>query len=302
MSWNSYIKGYNSYLKLEKALSQNSIDAYLRDIKLLKTYFEDNEIEVAPEKVSYQQLQKFVTEIFQLGLSDRSQARIISGIRGFYNYLLLEDLVESNPTLLLDSPKLSKKLPQVLSYTEIVEMINCIDHSKPEGMRNRAIIETMYSCGLRVSELITLPISHLYLSDGFIKVMGKGSKERLVPIGAKAIKHIEIYVEQVRCHVNIQKGMEDILFLNRRGKGLSRVMVFMIVKDLAAKAGLEKKVSPHTFRHSFATHLVEGGANLKAVQDMLGHSSITTTEIYTHLDKTFLKETLMQYHPMSDRQ
>jgi len=287
---------------LEKALSQNSIDAYLRDIKLLKTYFEDNEIEVAPEKVSYQQLQKFVTEIFQLGLSDRSQARIISGIRGFYNYLLLEDLVESNPTLLLDSPKLSKKLPQVLSYTEIVEMINCIDHSKPEGMRNRAIIETMYSCGLRVSELITLPISHLYLSDGFIKVMGKGSKERLVPIGAKAIKHIEIYVEQVRCHVNIQKGMEDILFLNRRGKGLSRVMVFMIVKDLAAKAGLEKKVSPHTFRHSFATHLVEGGANLKAVQDMLGHSSITTTEIYTHLDKTFLKETLMQYHPMSDRQ
>jgi len=302
LSWNSYIKGYNSYLKLEKALSQNSIDAYLRDIKLLKTYFEDNEIEVAPEKVSYQQLQKFVTEIFQLGLSDRSQARIISGIRGFYNYLLLEDLVESNPTLLLDSPKLSKKLPQVLSYTEIVEMINCIDHSKPEGMRNRAIIETMYSCGLRVSELITLPISHLYLSDGFIKVMGKGSKERLVPIGAKAIKHIEIYVEQVRCHVNIQKGMEDILFLNRRGKGLSRVMVFMIVKDLAAKAGLEKKVSPHTFRHSFATHLVEGGANLKAVQDMLGHSSITTTEIYTHLDKTFLKETLMQYHPMSDRQ
>lgn len=302
MSWNTYIKGYKAYLKLEKALSQNSIDAYLRDVNLLKTYFEDNDIEVAPADVKYEHLQKFVLEIFQLGLSDRSQARIISGVRGFYNYLLLEDVVESNPTLLLDSPKLSQKLPEVLSHAEIVEMINCIDHSKPEGMRNRAIIETMYSCGLRVTELITLPISHLYLSDGFIKVMGKGSKERLVPIGSKAIKHIKLYMEQVRCHINIQKGMDDILFLNRRGKGLSRVMVFMIVKDLALKAGIEKKVSPHTFRHSFATHLVEGGANLKAVQDMLGHSSITTTEIYTHLDKTFLKETLMQYHPMSDRQ
>jgi len=302
LSWNTYIKGYKAYLKLEKALSQNSIDAYLRDVNLLKTYFEDNDIEVAPADVKYEHLQKFVLEIFQLGLSDRSQARIISGVRGFYNYLLLEDVVESNPTLLLDSPKLSQKLPEVLSHAEIVEMINCIDHSKPEGMRNRAIIETMYSCGLRVTELITLPISHLYLSDGFIKVMGKGSKERLVPIGSKAIKHIKLYMEQVRCHINIQKGMDDILFLNRRGKGLSRVMVFMIVKDLALKAGIEKKVSPHTFRHSFATHLVEGGANLKAVQDMLGHSSITTTEIYTHLDKTFLKETLMQYHPMSDRQ
>ncbi len=297
MDWISSIKGFKQYLKLEKSLSQNSIDAYMSDIEKLHQYLEITGDTTPPEKISLHQLEQFSQYIHKLGLNDRSQARIISGVRAFYKYLLMEDVINNDPTELLEGPKLSRKLPDTLSFEEINAVISALDLSTAEGVRNKAMLETLYSCGLRVSELVSLKISNLFLDVEFIKVVGKGNKERLIPIGSDAIKHINIYRNTVRNQIAIHKGSEDFLFLNRRGKPLSRVMVFIIIKDCVAKAGITKSISPHTFRHSFATHLVEGGADLRAVQEMLGHESITTTEIYTHLDREFLRETILKYHP-----
>lgn len=295
--WESYKKGFKAYLQLEKSLSENTVQAYLRDMELLTSYLQDKRLLKNPSDVQLKDLQQFVKSIAELGMTASSQARIISGIKSFYKYCLLEDISEKDPTALLEAPKLKRSLPDVLSFDEIEKMISQIDLSKPEGGRNKAILETMYSCGLRVSEVISLKISQLYLDAGFIKVLGKGDKERLVPIGSSASKYIRIYQKDIRVHIPVKKGSENILFLNRTGTRLSRVMIFYIIKDLALKAGVKKTVSPHTFRHSFATHLVEGGADLRAVQEMLGHASITTTEIYTHLDREFLKKTLEQFHP-----
>lgn len=295
--WEPYKKGFKAYLQLEKSLSDNSVQAYLRDVELLTQYLQENKSFKNPSDIILKDLQQFIKWIAELGMMATSQARIISGIRGFYKYCLLENISKTDPTTLLEAPKLKRSLPDTLSFDEIENMIAQIDLSKPEGGRNKAILETMYSCGLRVSEVVNLKISQLYLDVGFIRVIGKGDKERLVPIGRSAIKFITIYKKDIRIHINIKKGNEDILFLNRRGSRLTRVMIFYIIKDLALKAGIKKTVSPHTFRHSFATHLVEGGADLRAVQEMLGHESITTTEIYTHLDREFLRKTLEQFHP-----
>lgn len=297
MDWLSTIKGFKQYLKLEKSLAANSTEAYIRDVEKLHQYLLLVNDSTTPDKIVLEQLTSFVQYIHQIGLNDHSQARIISGIRAFYKYLLLEDAIKSDPTELLESPKLSRKLPDTLSYEEITALINAIDLSKEEGARNKAMLETLYSCGLRVSELVQLKISNLFLDVEFIKVTGKGNKERLIPIGSDAIKYINIYRNDVRVHQVIKAGNEDFLFLNRRGSPLTRVMVFIIIKELAKKAGISKTISPHTFRHSFATHLVEGGADLRAVQEMLGHESITTTEIYTHLNREFLRETILKYHP-----
>ncbi|MCD4774332.1 MAG: site-specific tyrosine recombinase XerD, partial [Bacteroidales bacterium] len=297
MKWDSYIKGFKNYLRLEKSLSDNSIQAYIHDIKLLVGFMEEKNLNLNPQQIKLSVLQDFVMWINKTGLNARSQARIISGTKAFFNYLILEEVLESNPSELLEAPKIGRKLPDTLSFDEIEMIINAIDLSKPEGERNKAILETLYGCGLRVSELISMKITNLYFNDGFIKITGKGDKERLVPIGKVAQKHIEIYLDNIRNHQSPRKGDEDILFLNQRGGQLSRVMIFLIVKDLTEKAGIHKKISPHTFRHSFATHLIEGGANLRAVQEMLGHESITTTEIYTHLDKTFLRKVITEFHP-----
>ena len=278
-------------------MSGNTIEAYLRDIGKLVQYLEIHQLAVSPEKITLDLLQDMLRWLNDLGLDIRSQARLISGIKAFYKYLLLEDMITDNPTELLELPRLRRKIPEVLSYDEIRRMTEAIDHSEPHGLRNRAMIETLYACGLRVTELINLRITNMYLNIGFVKVLGKNDKERLVPIGEEAIRHIGFYVDGVRRHQKIKKGNENILFLNRRGGQLSRIMVFYVIKDLAKLAGIEKTVSPHTFRHSFATHLIEGGADLKAVQDMLGHESITTTEIYTHLDTDYLKETVLNFHP-----
>jgi integrase/recombinase XerD len=295
--WLPQKKGYKAYLQLEKSLSDNSVEAYLRDVDKLTQFLQLNELEKTPAQIELKDLQAFVKWVGELGMTASSQARIISGLRGFYKYCLLEQLVQTDPTVLLEAPKLKRALPDVLSFEEIEQMIAAVDLSSAEGNRNRAIIETLYSCGLRVSELVNLKISNLFLDIGFIRVIGKGDKERLVPIGRDAIKYINLYKEQVRVHMLINHGQEDFLFLNRRGAPLSRVMIFYIIKDLALKAGIDKIISPHTMRHSFATHLVEGGADLRAVQEMLGHESITTTEIYTHLDRDFLRSTLQAYHP-----
>ena len=295
--WESYKKGFKAYLQLEKSLSDNSVQAYLRDIELLTNYLLEKNILKNPSELNLKILQSFLKWITELGMTATSQARIISGIRAFYKYCLLENISNTDPTTLLEAPKLKRSLPDVLSFDEIESMIAEIDLSKPEGGRNKAILETMYSCGLRVSEVVNLKISQLYMDVGFIRVIGKGDKERLVPVGKSAIKFITIYKNNIRVHSIIKKGNEDILFLNNRGSKLSRVMIFYIIKDLALKAGIKKTVSPHTFRHSFATHLVEGGADLRAVQEMLGHASITTTEIYTHLDREFLRKTLEHFHP-----
>jgi integrase/recombinase XerD len=295
--WEPYKKGFKSYLQLEKSLSAHSVEAYLNDIEKLTTYLQGNKLLLTPAEVELTHLQGFVKVIAELGLTQSSQARIISGIRSFYRYCLMEDIVTTDPTLLLEAPKLKRSLPDTLSFGEIENIISKIDVSTAEGARNKAIIEVMYSCGLRVSEVVNLKISELFLEAGFIKVIGKGNKQRLVPIGKSASKYVTIYRNNIRVHIPIQKGEEDILFLNRRGKRLSRVMIFLIIKDLANKAGNKKTISPHTFRHSFATHLVEGGADLRAVQEMLGHESITTTEIYTHLDREFLRKTLENFHP-----
>ncbi len=295
--WQPFVNGFKAYLQLERSLSLNTIDAYLRDVDKLIQYFEINQIQVSPGDVTLKVLREFLKWLNQLGLEVRSQARLISGIKAFYKYLLMEDIISKNPTELLEGPKLGRKLPEVLTYDEIQQMMSAIDHSEPHGVRNRAMLETLYACGLRVSELISLKLSNLYLEVGFIKVLGKGDKERLVPIGEEASKHIRLYVEGVRRHKDVKKTDANILFLNKRGGKLSRIMVFYIIKELALIAKIEKNISPHTFRHSFATHLIEGGADLRAVQDMLGHESITTTEIYTHLDTDYLKETVLNFHP-----
>ena len=295
--WEPYKKGYKAWLQLEKSLSDNSIEAYLHDIDKLTQYLQTTGDLKAPDSVALKDLQAFLRWIGAIGLNAASQARVLSGIRSFYKYCFIEQIVRQDPTILLESPRLKRALPDVLSFDEIEKIIARIDHSKPEGDRNQAILETMYSCGLRVTELVNLRISCLYPDVGYIRVIGKGDKERLVPIGGEAIKHIGIYRQGTRAHMTIKPGHEDILFLNRRGSKLSRVMIFLLLKDLVRQAGITKNISPHTFRHSFATHLVEGGADLRAVQEMLGHESITTTEIYTHLDREFLRETLHRYHP-----
>lgn len=295
--WEAYKKGFKAYLQLEKSLSDNSVEAYIRDVEKLTTFLVATEQKKSPAEIDLKALQQFVKWVGELGMTPSSQARTISGIKGFYKYCLIENIVTIDPTALLEAPKLKRSLPDVLSFDEIEKIIAEIDQSKPEGGRNKAILETMYSCGLRVSEVINLQITCLYLDVGFIRVIGKGNKERLVPIGSDAIKYIKLYKNNIRVHVPTTKGNEDILFLNKRGGQLSRIMIFYIIKDLAKKAGITKNISPHTFRHSFATHLVEGGADLRAVQEMLGHESITTTEIYTHLDRDFLRSTLQQFHP-----
>jgi len=297
MIWNSYIKGFQAYLKLEKSLSDNSVVAYIHDVVKLVQFLEMSENNIQPSDVKLSLLQDFLKWINELGVNPRTQARIISGIKAFYKYLLLEDVVKANPSELLDSPKTGRKLPDVLSVEEINKMIGAIDLSKPEGQRNKAILETLYSSGLRVSELVNLKISYIYEDLGFLKIIGKGDKERLVPIGSIALKEIRLYKENYRNHLDIKKGCEDIVFLNRNGNKLSRVMVFLIIKELASLTQLKKNISPHTFRHSFATHLIEGGADLRAVQEMLGHESITTTEIYTHLNREYLRQNIIDYHP-----
>lgn len=302
MDWKPYLKGFSAYLMLERSLSKHSIDAYRRDVDKLINYLQINKTNLSPQKLERHHLEGFVRYLNDLSLDARSQSRIISGLKAFYKYLLMEDLIENDPTQLLEAPKLTRKIPEVLNYEEISSLLAAIDLSEPQGTRNRAMLETLYACGLRVSELTGLKISNLYLDVGFVKVIGKRNKERIVPIGADAIKHIKYYMENDRKQLKkIDPDHENILFLNRRGRQLTRNMVFMIVKDLAQKAGLTKSVSPHTFRHSFATHLIEGGADLRAVQDMLGHESIITTEMYTHLDTDYLKETVMNFHPRSQK-
>jgi len=295
--WEAYKKGYKAYLRLEKSLSDHSVEAYLHDVTKLTQYLQVVNQEKNPASLTLKDLQAFVKWIGELGMGATTQARIISGIRSFYKYLLTEQLITIDPSTLLEAPKTRRKLPDTLSFEEIETLIGAIDLSSPEGTRNKAILETMYSCGLRVSELVGLKISCLYLDIGFIRVIGKGDKERLVPIGSDAIKCIKTYKDTVRSHQNVSEKNQDILFLNRRGNALSRVMIFYIIKSLVLTAGITKVISPHTFRHSFATHLVEGGADLRAVQEMLGHESITTTEIYTHLNRDFLRDTLQQFHP-----
>jgi len=296
--WAKYRKDYLNYLKIEKSLSSNSVDAYRRDFDKLASYFTDIQ-STPPEKIALNDLQNFVKWIAEMGISARSQARIISGIRSFYSYLIIEDVLKDDPTDLLELPKLGRKLPEVLSIEEIDRLKGAVDLSKPEGHRNKAIIETLYSCGLRVSELVNLQLTNIYFEDGFMRVIGKGNKERLVPVNQEVEKEINWYVNHVRNHMDIKTGHEDFVFLNRRGAQLTRVMIFTIIKDLAGIIQLNKTISPHTFRHSFATHLVEGGANLRAVQEMLGHESISTTEIYTHLNNDYLREAIISFHPRS---
>ena len=295
MSWESSILGFKSYLQIERSLSANSVDAYIRDVKKLETFAKKKKI--SELNINKSDLSDFVSNISKEGISARSQSRIISGIKAFYKYLIMEDYITADPTQLLESPKIGMKLPDTLSIEEIDKLIAAIDLSTEQGERNRAMLEILYSCGLRVTELITLKLSNVSFVEGFIKVIGKGNKERLAPIGKTALKYLTIYINEVRNHQDIQKGHEDIIFLGRRGKQLTRVMIFTIIKQLAEKIGLKKKISPHTFRHSFATHLIQGGADLRAVQEMLGHESITTTEIYTHLDKEYLREAIIQFHP-----
>jgi len=299
VSWSSYSKQFRNYLKLERSLSSNSIHAYLSDISKLRQFFEIKERATLPAKVSPQDLADFLAFINELGMSAYSQARVVSGIKAFFRFLVCEEVIDKNPSSLIETPRLSRKLPDTLDLPEIEALFGAIDLSKPEGQRNRTMLETLYSSGLRVSELTALKISNIYDDAGFLRILGKGNKERLVPVGKSALKQIRIYRDEVRVHIPIQNGFEDYLFLNRRGKPVSRVMVFYIIKDLASQIGLQKNISPHTFRHSFATHLIEGGADLRAVQEMLGHESITTTEIYTHLDYDYLKQVITLYHPRS---
>ncbi len=299
MIWEEYYKDFRTFLRLEKSLSQNSIEAYCADLTRLMQYLDYKKINIPPENISLEHLKGFLKWINELGAGGRTQARVISGLKAFFKYLLLEDKIKEDPTVLLETPQIGRKLPDVLSTEEIDRLMEAIDVSKPEGHRNRAIIEVLYSCGLRVSEAIDLRVSNIYMDKGFIRVIGKGDKERLIPIGGKAIREIELYLPYRNSLQSISHGNENVLFLNRRGKKLSRVMIFTIIKKLAQKIGLKKHVSPHTFRHSFATHLIEGGADLRAVQEMLGHESILTTEIYTHLDREYLRDTIISFHPRS---
>lgn len=297
MSWQSYIKGFRSYLQLERSLSGNSVEAYEHDVEKLFQYLQSVNFSGGPDKIKLENLQGFLKWVNELGMSARSQSRLLSGIKSFYKYLLLENVVNDDPTTLLEGPKLGRKLPDFLSVEEINTIIAAIDLSKPEGERNKAMIETLYSSGLRVSELIGLKKSNLHAELGLLRVTGKGNKERLVPVGSVALKQINIYESNCRIQLKIKPGHEDFLFLNRRGGKLTREMIYIIIKNLAVAAGIKKKISPHTFRHSFATHLIEGGADLRAVQEMLGHESITTTEIYTHLDREYLRSAILQFHP-----
>lgn len=299
MKWQNAIRDYQLYLKIERGLSQNTIDSYTRDLEKLTLFLEENEINSSPIAIDNNVVQQFIYEIAK-NVNPRSQARIISGLRGFFDYLVFEDYRKTNPTDLIEAPKIGRKLPDTLSEDEIDELISAVDLSHPQGERNRTIIETMYSCGLRVSEIITLKISDLFFQEGFIKVTGKGNKERFVPIHYNAQKYILIYVNEIRSHLKPIKGFEDTLFLNRRGKGLTRQMIFTILKDLSIKINLNKKISPHTLRHSFATHLLKNGAGLRAIQQMLGHESITTTEVYVHLDTSYLHEVVEKYHPRKE--
>lgn len=297
MNWDETINEFRTYLKLERSLSDNTIEAYIRDISRLQNFVEAGYANVLPANTSYNILKAYLQSLFEVGLSERSQARNVSSIKAFFQYLLLEDYIIDDPSQMIEAPKLGLKLPEVLAVHEIDNILTCIDLSKPEGQRNKAIIETLYSCGLRVSELINLKISHLFFAEGFIKVSGKGDKERIIPIGQKAMKEINLYRKGYRNQLKIKPGHEDILFLNRRGAQLTRVMIFTILKELVNLSGIQKNVSPHTLRHSFATHLIEGGADLRAVQEMLGHESIVTTEVYTHIDTDYLKQAIINYHP-----
>ncbi len=299
MKWEESKKNYENYLKLEKSLSSNSIAAYINDINKLTEFLGKNYKKTGPDRVKLLHLKQFVEWLNERGVSPRTQARTISGIKSFYKYLLIEEKILSDPTALLESPKIGRKLPDILSMEEIDELIEAIDINKPEGQRNKAMLETLYSCGLRVSELVNLKLTNLFFDEGYVKIEGKAEKERLVPVSSRAIEEIEKYILSYRDNLKIHKESENILFLNRRGKKLSRVMVFTIIKNLAEKINLNKKISPHTFRHSFATHLINGGADLRAVQEMLGHESILTTEIYTHLDRDYLRDTIHQFHPRS---
>ncbi|MBX2913021.1 MAG: site-specific tyrosine recombinase XerD [Cyclobacteriaceae bacterium] len=295
--WALHIKQFGDYLRLERSLSANSIEAYVRDVEKLWQFLEMRHSGLSPLKVAPKDLQDFLTYINELGMSAHSQARMLSGIKAFYKYLIYEELLEKDPTQLIEGPKLGRKLPDTLSYLEIEKLLEAIDMSSPEGGRNRAMLEVLYSSGLRVSELVDLRVNNVYFDVGFLRVVGKGNKERLVPVGKDALKFLALYKEQIRVHVPVQKGFEGYMFLNRRGRKLTRVMVFTIIKGLAGQTGLKKTISPHTFRHSFATHLIEGGADLRAVQEMLGHESITTTEIYTHLDRDYLRQVIQDFHP-----
>lgn len=297
MKWEDSKKGFETFLRLEKSLSQNSIAAYINDINKLMAFLDENFKKLNPEKVRINHLRGFIEYINERGVSPRTQARTISGIKSFFKYLLMEGKINSDPTSLLESPKIGRKLPDVLTMEEIDLIIDGVDLSKPEGQRNKAMLETLYSCGLRVSELVNLKVTNLFFDQGFIKVEGKAEKERLVPVSSKAIEEITRYLQGYRKSLKVSADSENVLFLNRRGKKLSRVMIFTIIKNLAEKVGLSKKISPHTFRHSFATHLISGGADLRAVQEMLGHESILTTEIYTHLDRDYLKNTITHFHP-----
>lgn len=296
-SWDRDIKDFGNYLKLERSLSQNSIEAYIQDVTKLAEFVELRFAGTHPEGITYRQLQGFLKFLNELGMSAHSQARILSGVKGFFKYLLFEERMDKDPTALLEGPRLGRRLPDTLDYNEIVRLLEAIDLSTPEGGRNRAMLEVLYSSGLRVSELVELRIPNIYFDLGFLRVVGKGNKERLVPIGKDAMKYLRIYLQEIRVHVPVQKGFESHAFLNKAGKKISRVTVFLVIKALAAKVGLKKSISPHTFRHSFATHLIEGGADLRAVQEMLGHESITTTEIYTHLDRDYLRQVIQEFHP-----
>lgn len=299
MNWSSHIKQFENYLKLERSLSQNSIDAYVHDVEKLEQFVGIKKWDISPLKITSKQLQAFLEYINELGMSAYSQARILSGLKAFYKYLIFEELISTDPTALIEGPKIGRKLPDTLDYSEIEKLLSAIDLSTPEGARNRAMLEVLYSSGLRVSELVELRIASVYFDIGFLRVIGKGNKERLVPVGREALKYLKIYLEEIRVHIPIKESFSSYVFLNRFGKKLTRVMVFLVIKGLAAKIGLKKSISPHTFRHSFATHLIEGGADLRAVQEMLGHESITTTEIYTHLDRDYLRQVVQQFHPRS---
>ncbi len=293
----SFLRAFGSHLRLNKGLADNSVEAYLRDVRMLLNFLSQSNEQISPSAITAHDIRSFLHEIAGMGMSDTSQARILSGIKAFFRFLMLENLITGDPTSLIEAPKLGRKLPEVLDYAEIERMLTAIDLSSANGHRNKAIIEVMYGCGLRVSELTGLKISGIYEQDEFIRVTGKGDKERLVPVGQSALKALKVYIDQVRVHQKAGRKSGDIVFLNARGNALSRQMVFLIIKDLAAAAGINKNISPHTFRHSFATHLLEGGADLRAVQQMLGHASITTTEIYTHIDREFLREAVVRYHP-----
>ena len=298
MSWKSLIKGYENYLKIEKSLSSNTVDAYIRDINKMDGFFNNKDSKKKINSINHEDFQNYLAHLNELKINARSQSRVISSMRSFFKYLMIEKIIDNNPSELLENPKTGKKLPEFLTIDEIDLMVSQIDRSKSDGERNIAIIEVLYGCGLRVTELIELKISEIYWKEGFIRIIGKGNKERLVPLGKIASKHLKIYLNEIRVHQKIDNQFVDHVFINKNGKKLSRVMIFKIIKKLTEKAGIKKNVSPHTLRHSFATHLVEGGADLRAVQEMLGHQSITTTEIYTHLDKNYLRQNILDYHPL----